>query len=182
MSTIITSELKRQLARRDATTNAIIWETDPDWQPLPWTNVPILDDIPKPLPPLNIRSRNQPKPRKRFSCAACNKKYARRPDANIHALEAHLGFFRFQCRECDFRTSRNYHLTKHISKTSHRPWNILQAHRVKPHYRYTATPAPVQQQQEQQIITSAPPATPTTPTTPVTPFVDTFSPISPELL
>lgn len=151
--------------------NNIIWETEENWMPLTWTQVPVLDEIPKPIPPLQHHHQGQkPKPKKRFSCSECNKMYARRPDANIHAVEVHLSFFRFQCRECDFKTSRNYHLTKHISKTNHRPWNTIRAHRVKPHYRYNANANQLQRS------FSISPATPTT----TTPFVDSFSPISPQ--
>ncbi len=154
------------LPERDANHN-VVWHTDADWVPLPWDDVPILADIPKPAaqaPPAPARTKG----RKRFACAVCRKMYARRPDANIHVLEIHVRFFRFQCRDCEFKTSRNYHLTKHIGKTGHKPWNLIHAHRVKPHYRYTAP---------SHLPAST---TPPTPITAITTPVDTFSPITPQ--
>lgn len=162
--------------QRDENHN-IVWCVDPNWVPQSWDAVPILDDIPKPQPTI-LRApiapavrRPRTKSSKRFSCGVCKKMYARRPDANIHAVEAHLRFFRFHCRECDFKTSRNYQLTKHISKTRHKPWNLIYSHLVKPHYRYTAPGTP--------NITGAF-ATPSVSATPSSAHDNTFSPVTPQ--
>lgn len=81
---------------RDANTNEIIWETDPNWVPLSWneSEVPIPNDIRKLLLPIYNTTLRCSGRTKRFNCGICTKQYARRPDANIHVLEAHLRFFR----------------------------------------------------------------------------------------
>ena len=115
---------------RDAQ-GSIMWRVDSNWVPQSWDNVPTLDSVAAMYSEVEKSRRTHEKGEKPFECGMCTKKYARRTDAHIHVLEKHLGFFRFMCRTCNFKTSRHYHLSRHINKTLHRPWNSIQAHRVE---------------------------------------------------
>ena len=127
-----TTEHLTYLPERDAD-GKIVWNVDLDWIPQSWKKVPSVEDVPKDLPtPTHTFSSRLPKKNaKRFLCGVCDKQYVRRPDANIHVLEKHIAFYRLHCRKCDFKTSRDHYMKKHIEKTKHQPWNSIEAHRLK---------------------------------------------------